>query len=346
MYETILRNINRELRLFIGETDNLYSLRKISPLLYASIREFALRGGKRVRPTLFVIGYLGYAEAAPPGLYRSAVALELLHDFMLVHDDIIDKSETRRGKPSMHMLLQAHIGRRSNVKFTGEDLAIVAGDVMYAMALGAFLAVEEDKSRKEAALRKLIEAALYTGSGEFIELIYGLKENAAISRNEIYRIYDLKTAQYTFSYPLTIGATLAGAPQRRIEPLFRYGIYLGRAFQIKDDILGMFGDERKTGKSTLCDIQEAKKTILIWCAHNRASKRQKAMMRAILTKTKPIPRDLAIMRDIVTDTGSLDYARNEIVRLLTAAHKLHEELALASPYKESLDTYIHKLFSV
>ena len=157
-----------------------------------------------------MIGYLGYAGKTAPSLYRSAASLELLHDFMLVHDDIIDKSDTRRGQPSMHALLNKYLKNHRDIKFTGEDLAIIAGDVMYAMALHAFLSVREDPKNKEASFKKLIEAALYTGTGEFIELILSLKNIDAITKNDIYKIYDLKTANYTFSTPLVMGATLAG----------------------------------------------------------------------------------------------------------------------------------------
>jgi len=175
MLLNIKNRVEKELRAYTRAIDRLYSLNKLSPILFKSIKEFILGGGKRVRPILFCIGYLGFSKKTPPGLYRSALSLELLHDFLLVHDDIIDKSSMRRGKPSMHTRLKRCLFGNKKAKFSGEDLAIVAGDVMYAMGLDAFLAVKEDPLRKEAALRKLIQAVLYTASGEFIELLMGIK---------------------------------------------------------------------------------------------------------------------------------------------------------------------------
>jgi geranylgeranyl diphosphate synthase type I len=215
-----------------------------------------LREGKRIRPLLFLTGYSGFTNKPAPGLYTSALSFELLHDFMLIHDDIIDKSDTRRGKPSMHALLNNYLKGTPNLKFSGEDLAIVLGDVIYAMAINAFLYIKEEKERKERALKKFVEAAMYTGSGEFIELIYGIKKLDKIKKEDIYKVYDFKTAYYSFASPLAIGAILAGAGKKQVDNIFKYGICLGRAFQIKDDIICMFDTEERTGKSSLTDLQE------------------------------------------------------------------------------------------
>ena len=109
MINTIKTNIEKSLGTFIKCLDNEYALRRISPLLFSSLRDYVLRPGKRVRPILFIIGYRGFKARQPQGLYTSALSLELLHDFMLVHDDIIDKSPLRRGKPAMHTMLKEHL---------------------------------------------------------------------------------------------------------------------------------------------------------------------------------------------------------------------------------------------
>ncbi|TBR17193.1 hypothetical protein EPO66_03185, partial [bacterium] len=226
----IKNKIEKELAQYIKTSDKAYGLNRISPLLYKNIAEFISRSGKRVRPILFCLGYLGFKDKTPAGFYRSALSMELIHDFLLVHDDIIDKSLLRRGKPSMHAKLNKYLKDFKNIKFTGEDLAIVIGDVMYAMALDAFMSIKEAPLQKEKALKKLIAAGLYTGAGEFIELIYGASSIEKITPKDIYKIYDLKTANYTFSFPLVTGATLAGASEKETKLLFDYGNYLGRAF--------------------------------------------------------------------------------------------------------------------
>jgi geranylgeranyl diphosphate synthase type I len=342
----IRKRVEKELKNYIRELNISYSLSKISPVLYANIKEFISREGKRIRPILFVIGYLGFAKKAAAGLYRSAISIELLHDFMLVHDDIIDKSNTRRGKPSMHAMLNKYLRNNKNAKFSGEDLTIVIGDVMFALAMHAFLAIQEDEKRKEKALKKLIEAAIYTGSGEFIELLYGLKNLERITKEDIYRVYDYKTANYTFASPLVIGATLAGARQDQIDKLAKYGICLGRAFQINDDILGMFASERKTGKSNLADLKEAKKTILIWHAYNNSNHKNKLAIKKLLSKSNIAKSDLLRMRGILNCSGTLDYAAKEINTLIKKAEFINKTLKMQPRYLNLLNSISKKILSL
>lgn len=346
MFLEIKNKIEKELKSYIKSVDKSYSLSKISPLLYRKIKEFIGRKGKRARPILFVIGYLGFARRIAPCLYSSAVSIELLHDFMLVHDDIIDKSDTRRGEPSMHALLNRYLKGHKNIKFNGQDLTIVVGDVMFAMALHAFLSIKEEPLRKERALKKLIEAALYTGGGEFLELLYGITSIDKLKKEGIYKIYDLKTANYTFSSPLAIGATLGGASKFQIDNLYKYGTYLGRAFQIKDDIIGTFSDEAKIGKSTLTDLQEGKRTILIWYAYNHSGRKDKVYIKKILSKKNVTRSDLSKMKDIIRASGALDFARKEIACLIKKAKAVNSSSGMKPQYKKFLDTYPSKLLNL
>lgn len=346
MLEEIKNKVERELKDFTRDLRRLYSLDKVSPLLFKNINNFITRKGKRVRPILFVIGYLGFAKRSAPGLYRSALSIELLHDFMLVHDDVIDKSETRRGKPSMHKMLNDYLSGFADIKFNGQDLTIVIGDVMFAMAIHAFLSIKEDKARKEVALKKLAEAALYTGGGEFLELLCGIKDIDRMAKEELYKIYDFKTANYTFASPLTIGAILAGAKNSDVNKLFDYGIYLGRAFQIKDDILGMFSEERKTGKPILTDLQEGKKTILIWQAYHNSRSKDKSVIKKTLAKKSVNVSDLLKIRAIVIRSGALAYAKKEIRLLLNKAESLIASLAMHKSVKTLLRDYSREILDL
>ncbi|PIQ87694.1 MAG: hypothetical protein COV73_02760 [Candidatus Omnitrophica bacterium CG11_big_fil_rev_8_21_14_0_20_43_6] len=348
MFFKIKNLVEKELHSYVGSINKLYALNKLSFVLFKNIREFICRDGKRVRPILFCIGYLGFSKkpAAPPGLYRSALSLELLHDFMLVHDDIIDKSDKRRGKPSLHALLNNTLSRNKEIRFSGQDLAIVAGDVMYAMGLDAFLAVKEKPLRKEAALRKLFRAALYTGSGEFIELLLGIKPIGKITQQDIYKIYDYKTANYTFASPLTMGAELAGAGAGQIEKLRSYGMLLGRAFQIKDDIIGTFGKFKETGKSNLTDIKEAKRTLLVWYAFNHAGRKNKQVIKKIMGNKITRVAELIKMRSIITDTGALAYAQNQIKYLYAQALDKTRGLNMHQKYKQTLNNFSEEILKI
>jgi len=346
MLNKIKNKVEKELSKYLGGLNKTYLLTNISPVLFQNIKEFALREGKRVRPTLFIIGYLGFSKKIASGLYTSALSLELLHDFMLVHDDIIDKSDLRRGKPSMHKMLDGYLKKYKNIKFNGQDLAIIIGDVMYALALHSFLAVKELSERKENAFKKLIEAAIYTGSGEFIELLYGAQDIQEITKHDIYKVYDLKTAYYTFSCPLSMGAILAGASQKESDLLFQYGAYLGRAFQIKDDTIGMFSQESKIGKSVLSDLQEAKKTILIWYAYRNSDTKNRSKIKMVLSRVKVKKTDLIMMREIITKSGALEDARKEVDSLIQKSRDILEVSKMKPEYKKSLDAYSKNLLSL
>jgi len=343
MLEKIKNKIEKSLRSFARSIDKRYALSSISPAISKNIADFILRPGKRIRPMLFVIGYLGFTKKPASGLYTSALSLELLHDFMLVHDDIIDKSDLRRGRPSMHAMLKKYIPRDRRVKFNGQDLAIVIGDVIYAMSIDAMLEIQENCQRKEKALKQLIRATIYTGSGEFIELLCGGKKLKDVTKETIYKIYDYKTAYYTFSCPLSIGAILAGASPREVDTICRYGIYLGRAFQIKDDILGMFSQEKETGKSTLTDLQEAKKTLLIWYAYNHSARKTKAEIQRIHTKETVTISDLKIMRRLIISSGTLEFAKKEIALLGNKASGLIKSSRMKKAYRDFLYHYSQQI---
>lgn len=345
MFLKIKNKIEKELKNYLRDVEKFYSLRKISPLLANHIKDFAVRSGKRIRPVLFVVGFRGFSEKDLPGLYKSAISCELLHDFMLIHDDVIDKSKTRRGKPSMHEMLNKYLSGRKHAKFNGGDLSIVAGDVVFALSLHAFLSVKQNYRQKEEALRILLDAAMYTGSGEFIELLSGIKGVGEISKKEIYKIYDLKTAYYTFSAPLMMGAVLAKADKKEVNKLFKYGIYLGRAFQIKDDLLDMFAEENQIGKSTLTDLKEAKKTIPIWYAYKNSSGAQRRFIERILSKDNADKADLKKIREITVSTGALDCSKTEISFFLNKAKEIISSSRMRPQYKNLLKQYCEQILT-
>jgi geranylgeranyl diphosphate synthase type I len=345
MFLEIKKEIDKSLATFLSNLDKEYDLSIISPILFRKIKDFSLRDGKRIRPVLFIIGYKSYKNQIAPGLYQSALSIELLHDFMLIHDDIIDKSQTRRGKPAMHAMFDKYLKNNKNAKFNGSDLGIIVGDIVYALAINAFLAIKENFSRKEKALQNFIKAAVFTGSGEFIELINGIKPLDKLKKSDVYKIYDYKTAFYTFSCPLSTGAILAGAKNSEINKLNDYGKYLGRAFQIRDDILGIFANQKKTGKSQTSDLQEAKKTLLIFYAYNKASKEDQNKIKKIFTKAKINKSDLTQMQKIIIKSNALQLAKKDIQDLIKKSQEILDQLAMKKSYKKALTNYFLPLLT-
>lgn len=346
MLKHLKNRVNEELISLLSETEKNYKLSAFSPVLFHSIKNFILREGKRLRPLLFLLGYLGFSHRRPPGLYRSAAAIEILHSFFLVHDDIIDRALLRRGKPSMHQLFNRHLKKYKKTKFTGEDLAIVTGDIIYALALAAFLAIKENPRRKEDALRRFIEAAFYTACGEFADTFSSIKDVRETTLKDIYRIYDYKTAVYSFVCPLTTGAVLGGASSADIHQLAQYGISIGRAFQIRDDILGIFGSAGQTGKSSLTDLQEAKRTILIWHAYNHSLPKEQGLINDVLSKNKVRQSDLTAMQEIIRAAQSRDYAEKEIARLLQCSTDVLSSVKMKQRYKDILIKYSGELLNI
>ncbi|MGE5280173.1 MAG: polyprenyl synthetase family protein, partial [Deltaproteobacteria bacterium] len=223
---TYVRRINTSLRNFFRDADRRYRLRTISPVLFDSCREFVLRPGKRLRPLLFLLAYQGYKRAGgrqTTGLFTASAAVELLHDYMLIHDDVIDRASTRRGKPTLHRIFDKKIATVSGVRI-GQELAVVAGDILFALAIESFLAIRENPRRKEEALRHLVATAAYTGTGEFIDVVFGHTALDAIRARDVTNTTIYKTAKYTFECPLLMGAALAGAPAREKRALSRLGL--------------------------------------------------------------------------------------------------------------------------
>ena len=197
MIDKIRSKIDESLASFMARIKLDYKLHLVNPLLYESIREFSLRQGKRLRPLLLILSYKGYCPShrrVPSSLYNASTCIELLHNFMLIHDDIIDRSSLRRGKPTLHKILGRIIKTQDQDKL-GCDLGIIAGDIVYALAIDAFLAIKEAPDRKERALKYFIQTAAFTAMGEFIDTLHGVEKLENVKEKDVFLNYTLKTAR-------------------------------------------------------------------------------------------------------------------------------------------------------
>jgi len=262
---------------------------------------------------------------------------------MLIHDDIIDCSDLRRGKPTLHKILAQTIPTKEREKL-GSDLAIVAGDIVYALAIDAFLTIEEDPFRKENALKYFIQTAGFTAMGEFIDIIHGFQKVQDIKERDVFLNYSLKTARYTFECPLMIGAMLAGAPKADLKTLSSMGLMIGQGFQIQDDIIGIFSTEKKIGKSILSDIAEFKKTILVCHAYRTLRGKKKQEFIKIFQKPKKSYDDLVKIRHIFVKSGSLAYSLEKVGSLLAKSHHALDSLAITPKIKTALWQALDLLF--
>jgi len=346
MINTIKRQIDLHLEKFLERIRHEYRLNLIHPILYASIKEFVLREGKRIRPILLILSYKGYSrrkDSFPASLYSASICMELLHSFMLIHDDIIDRSDLRRGKPTLHRLLAKAAKTKEREKL-GYDLSIVAGDIVYALAIDAFLSIKESACRKERALKYFIQTATFTAMGEFVDTLNGAEKIDKITEKSVFLNYTLKTARYTFDCPLVIGAILAGARDRDIKMLSTFGIKLGQAFQIQDDILGIFDTQKNIGKSILSDLAESKKTLLVCHAYHQLRPQKRRIFLKYFSKTRKNYQDLVAVRKIFLNAGSLRYSLEEISKRLDEAQKILKKLNINDTYRNLISQSLLSLF--
>jgi len=277
------------------------------------IEEYTLRGGKRIRALLMIIGYRMYGGKGDE-IIKAAASLELVQSYFLIHDDIMDESELRRGKKTVHKIYEEehlHKGYPGNPQRFSENAAIIAGDLVnvYAFELlsnTAFIAELKEKAMKE--LERIME---YTGYGQLIDVYSGVLNT--FSEEDLLLLHEYKTANYTIYGPLALGAILAG---KEPEPLRDFAIPIGIAFQLQDDILGLFGDEDKIGKPVTSDLAEGKKTLLIIKALEQGNENQRRIIGEALGNPAVTLQQLQDVRAIVEKTGSLEYSRALAAKLV------------------------------
>lgn len=281
-------------------------------------KELALAGGKRLRPAFMYHGYLASGGDDEEKILKTSVAVELLHLFLLVHDDIIDRDDTRHGLPTLHRKY-AEIGRRhfpiENTDHFGVSIAIIMGDMLMAFGNDIIFRSDFPQDRIFRALSKLQRVVSYTVIGQGRDIYMEYKKQA--SEEEILRMYRNKTARYTVDGPIQLGAALAGSTDDEIGRWSEYAIPVGVAFQIRDDILGIFGTEAKLGKPVGSDIEEGKLTLLVSAALKKGSSAEQKELRRILSLgTALAGSDVDRFRNIIRETGSLAYAENKMRELV------------------------------
>ncbi len=265
-----------------------------------------LAGGKRLRPAFCYWAWRAGGGAECPEIFTAAAALELLHASALVHDDLMDESDTRRGRPAAHKQFSARhaaAGYAGEADRFGAGAAILIGDALLAwtdqMYHGSGLppqALRRGQQVLDAMRTEVI-------SGQFLDLV-----NQASGRDSVasaMRVVTYKTAKYTVERPLHLGAALAGSQPQVAAAFTGYGIPLGIAFQLRDDVLGVFGDPDKTGKPVSGDVREGKRTVLVALARERADAAQARLLDDSLGDRSLADSAAAQVRKVITKTGAL-----------------------------------------
>ena len=299
-----------------------------------------MRGGKRLRPVLVVLGYKAIrGDTVPENLYEAALCVEILHNGSLLHDDLIDHDETRRGGKTFHAtyrdLYFDRIKDESASFDHGMTMAILGGDSLINMGAGAITAANLEPDIA-AYLHDLYEFSFQNlVDGVLLEMNMITDETAT---SETYlTMVRMKTA-VLFDRSLMMGAAIARATESQLKALEEFGINVGKAFQVQDDILGTFGDEEKLGKSVSGDIREGKKTLLVFETYAMANKQQRNELDGLLGKPGITDNEIERVRELFRQTGALESAQNKMTELLTTGQQAlgKAEPPLDSKYKEFL----------
>ncbi|MBM7788618.1 polyprenyl synthetase family protein [Tenggerimyces flavus] len=320
--EQLRSRVEQELRKFLreqgeeltGVDDNL-----VHPLeLLADL----LAGGKRLRPAFCYWGWRGAGGEDGDEIVTAAAALELLQASAILHDDVMDDSDLRRGKPAAHRRF-ATLHRESG--WSGSDEAFGRGG---AILLGDLCLSWSDQMLRQSGLpaERLLPAMSYFDTmraevmaGQYLDLV--IQGSGAESSLEFaLRVLRFKSAKYTVERPLQLGGALAGGTPELLAAYSAYGLPLGEAFQLRDDILGVYGDPAVTGKPAGDDLREGKRTVLVAKTRENATPEQAERLEACLGDPKLTTEQVADAREIIVATGALAAVERLIDELTDQAY--------------------------
>ena len=272
-----------------------------------------LAGGKRLRAAFCFWGWRGAGRPDQENILRAATSLELLQACALIHDDVMDGSETRRGQPAVHRRFAAlHRGNSwlGDPEAFGTGAAILAGDLCLSWAdellYGSGLS-PEDLLRAKPVYDTMRTELM---SGQYLDLLEQSRGGGSVER--ALTVIRFKSAKYTIERPLHLGAALAGGSAALTQTYTAYGLPLGEAFQLRDDVLGVFGDPAETGKPAGDDLREGKRTVLIETALQMAAPVDAALLRQHLGDAHLDEAGINALREVIGSSGALSHVEHLI----------------------------------
>jgi geranylgeranyl diphosphate synthase type I len=265
-----------------------------------------LAGGKRLRSAFCYWGWRGAGGADVEPIVRAAAALEMFQAAALLHDDVMDGSDTRRGQPSAHRRLEAlhraqgWLGAADSFGIAG---AILAGDLCLSWSDEMFTGSGLPRDLLERGRPVFDRMRTELMAGQYLDMLEQVQSATSVERAR--HIIRYKSAQYTVAQPLLLGGSLAGAEPQLLASYTALGLPLGEAFQLRDDVLGVFGDPEATGKPAGDDLREGKRTVLVAAALERATPAQAAVVDALLGDGQLDEGGIARLRETIVETGAL-----------------------------------------
>lgn len=306
-----------------------------------TLHDFLAAGGKRLRPLLCVAGWQAAGgRGTPAPVIKTAASLEMFHAFALIHDDVMDNSDTRRGAPTVHRRLARHHGAgltATAAQRLGASTAILIGDLALAWS-DELLHTAGLTARQLRAVLPLIDVmrseVMY---GQYLDVTAVGHPTADVDR--ALRIMRYKTAKYTVERPLHIGAALTEASPAVRELLSAYALPVGEAFQLRDDLLGVFGAPQVTGKPSLDDLREGKHTVLVALAFQHADAGQRHTLLTLLGTPDLDAADAERVRRTLTATG----ARDRVEHMINTRHAQALHALESAPFPPAAIAALHQL---
>ncbi|MFQ5690021.1 MAG: polyprenyl synthetase family protein [Gemmatimonadota bacterium] len=302
-----------------------------------SIERLLRGGGKRLRPALVYHAYRACGGAAVDVVMPLAMSLELLHAYLLIHDDIMDHAEMRRGLPAAHAQFREQhreLGWSGDPGDFGRSMAILLGDLAHAWAVELYTeAVRREERASSRADRDALDRAFSEMSeevvlGQYLEMM--APHGRDPSEEELLRILRLKSGRYSVERPIQLGALLADAAEPTLRAFARYGVAIGDAFQLQDDVLGVFGEAASVGKPVGSDLKEGKHTFLIHHTLRNAAPKEARRLRELLGRADLSGEEIGSAQAIIRATGGLAAVEEMIDACLGDALAALDELSLES----------------
>ncbi|MDP3968670.1 MAG: polyprenyl synthetase family protein [Nocardioides sp.] len=301
----------------------------------------SVRGGKRLRAAFCRAGFTAVAGTSldgptEAGVLRAGAALEVLHASALVHDDFMDASDTRRGRPAAHRAFAAHHdaqGWPGSAEQYGGAAAILLGDLLLTWSDELLRTCGLPDAQVADALVVLDHTRSEVVAGQFLDVSVQARGRGSVE--EAMRVLRYKSAKYSVERPLHVGAALAGADDAQVSALSDVGLPVGEAFQLRDDLLGVLGDTQRTGKPAGDDLREGKRTVLVALALESLSPADAARLEAGLG-TALAPEEVAALQELVRGSGAVEQVERLIDDLTARAFAALDTAPIDAAAREEL----------
>lgn len=295
------------------------------------------KNGKMIRGSIVLFTQEMFGKIIDIESIKVAIAIELFHSGLLIHDDIIDSDELRRGDPSVyHQYAKEGIKERmSNPRQFGVSMGICAGDISFFMGFELLSGIKINDASKEKIMQLFFSEFTAVGLGQMQDIYFGQSLNQP-SEEDILKLYLYKTARYTFSLPFLLGGLLAGIDSKELKNLEKLGEYLGLIFQMKDDELGLFGEKSNFGKPIGSDIEEEKKTLFHLYLFQQASDQERKRLRKIFGSSNITGKSIKYVLDLIIKYDIKLKIDNKINEYKTGAEEIISRMNIEVKYKEML----------